>query len=70
MPLTRKLLGDSPSPVGLGLVKVVSLSFFYAGYVLMAGNRFRLLAPIGIAMLGAFATLNNLNTLRLVRRGA
>lgn len=58
-PATRRLLGANPSLWGLTALKIVAFTVFVGGYLLLESNRYRDLAPIALALLGAYAVLNN-----------
>lgn len=67
MTVTRGLLGPNPSAVGLGTLKSVVLSLSYLSWVLLESNPYRFVIPAGVAVLGAYATINNALAIRSVR---
>lgn len=58
-PVTRRLLGANPTIYGLLTLKIVSLVFLYSGYVLIEGNQYRDIVPVGLAVVGLYAVVNN-----------
>ncbi len=58
-PATRKLLGANPTLRGLTALKIVAFSVFVGGYLFLNSNSYRDLIPIALALLGAYAVLNN-----------
>jgi hypothetical protein len=66
MVITRKLLGRNPSVVGLVLLKSLAIPLLYLGYSVLDGNPYRVIVPVAITALGAYAVLNNILAIRSV----
>ena len=59
VPVTRWLIGANPSIWALIGLKVVSMALFFVAYLIMEGNRYRDLVPIGLVLLGLYAVIMN-----------